>query len=419
MLLSSYPLLFMAELHHLKRLLLSRYRQFAHARIDLTDPETGTILPDLCLIGPNGSGKSTLLAELHQGMDPCAASVTAAHADLADALVLAKYSTEGEDRYLARHATGIDGEILVLDPAMEESDQWATLASSPPGFDEFRTRFAGYLLDEPVSSPAPENHRVWFSPGLSLVDGEDAGDFAAFLERHLEERESHYHLYLKRPENRDKTVAEVEREFEAGAPYVLTSLKDIWGSLMEPCGIRFDFAQTAAPVLLPDGGSLPFDALSPAIRNLLLRLGQVYSQYFGTDLRHGSLFLDTPEEGLSPELRSALIDLYRTFLITQKAPIFVATHCPLIAAQFPPARRLRLKCRPDGSVTLSKGMAAAGSDLNRILKSDFESDLQHAAPRHSEARNSRYTQLKRAIQESENQDELADLIDEIMTMRKL
>jgi energy-coupling factor transporter ATP-binding protein EcfA2 len=409
----------MAELHHLKRLLLSRYRQFAHCEIDLTDPETGTILPDLCLIGPNGSGKSTLLAELHQCMDPCAAPVTTAHDDLADALVLAKYGTDGDDRYLARPAAGVDGDILVLDPAMEESDQWETLASSPPGFDEFRTRFAGYLLDEPVPTPAPENRRAWFSPGLSLLDGRDAGDFAAFLERHLEERESHYHLYLKRPENRDKTIAEVEREFESSAPYVLTALKEIWGSLMEPCGLRFDFAQTDAPVQMSNGSSLPFDALSPAIRNLLLRLGQVYSQYFGTDLRQGSLFLDTPEEGLAPELRSALIDLYRTFLITQKAPIFVATHCPLIAAQFPPARRLRLKCLPDGSVTVSKGVAAAGSDLNRILKSDFESDLQRTAPRHSEARSSRYTQLKRAIQESENQDELADLIDEVMTMRKL
>lgn len=409
----------MAELHHLKRLLLSRYRQFAHCEIDLTDPETGTILPDLCLIGPNGSGKSTLLAELHQCLDPCAAPVTTAHDDPVDALVLAKYSTDGDDRYIARHAVGVDGDILVLDPAMEESDQWATLASSPPGFEEFRTRFAGYLLDEPVPTPAPETRRAWFSPGLSLLDGRDAGDFAAFLERHLEERESQYHLYLKRPENRDKTIAEVEREFEAAAPYVLTALKDIWGSLMAPCGLRFDFAQTAAPVQMPNGSSLPFDALSPAIRNLLLRLGQVYSQYFGTDLRHGSLFLDTPEEGLAPELRSALIDLYRTFLITQKAPIFVATHCPLIAAQFPPARRLRLKCLPDGSVTVSKGVAAAGSDLTRILKSDFESDLQRSAPRHSEARSSRYTQLKRAIQESENQDELADLIDEVMTMRKL
>ncbi len=409
----------MAELHHLKRLLLSRYRQFAACEIDLTDPETGAILPDLCLIGPNGSGKSTLLAELHQCMDPCAAPVTTTHDDLADALVLAKYSTDGDDRYLARHAAGIEGDILVLDPAMEESDQWATLASSPPDFEEFRTRFADFLLDEPVPSPAPENRRAWFSPDLSLLDGREAGDFAAFLARHLEERECQYHLYLKRPENRDKTIAEVEREFEAATPDLLTALKDIWGSLLEPCGLRFDFAQTAAPVQLPDGSSLPFDALSPAIRNLLRRLGQVYSQYFGTDLREGSLFLDTPEEGLAPELRSALIDLFRTFLITQKAPIFVATHCPLIAAPFPPARRLRLKYRPDGSVALLKGVAAAGSDPTRLLKSDFESNLQHTAPRHGEARSSRYTQLKRAIQESENQDELADLIDEIMTMRKL
>jgi len=408
----------MAELLHLKRLFLSRYRQFAHCGIDLTDPETGTILPDFCLIGPNGSGKSTLLAELYQSMDPAGAPVTPPDDSLADALVLAKYGTDGDDLYLARHAAGIEGETLVLSTEIEQSDQWESLATSPPGFEEFRSRFADHLLDSPVPSPASGNRRAWFSPGRSLLDGAEAGDFAAFLDRHLEERESQFHHYLKRPENREKTVAQVEQEFEAGAPYVLTALREIWGTLMEPCGLRFDFAQ-AAPVLLPGGGELPFTALSPAIQELLLQVGQIYSQYFGTDLRTGSLFLDTPEEGLSPELRGTLIDLYRTFLLTQKTPLFVATHCPLIAAQFPPARRLRLKCGTNGSVTLVKGVAAAGSDLDRILKSDFESETHVATPRNTEAKSSRYTRLKRAIQESENQDELADLIDEVMTMRKL
>lgn len=408
----------MAELHHLQRLVLFRYRQFTYAGIDLTDPETETILPDLCLIGPNGSGKSTLLAELYQSMDPAGAPVTTPGENLADALVLARYSTDGDDLYLARHAAGVAGDTLVLSTEIEQSDQWETLTTSPPGFEEFRSRFSDYLLEGPVPSPAPGNRRAWFSPGLSLLDGVETGDFAAFLERHLEARESHFHRYLRQPENRDKTVAEVEREFESGSPYLLTALKDVWASLMGPCGIRFDFAQASAPVLLPGGGSLAFDALSPAIQGLLLPLGQVYGQYFGSDLRSGSLFLDTPEEGLSPQLRTGLIDLYRSFLLTQKAPIFVATHCPLIAAQFPPERRLRLTFAADGSVTLAKGVAASGSDLSRILKSDFEADPQSTAPRNSEARNSRYTQLKRAIQESENQDELADLVDEIMTMRK-
>jgi energy-coupling factor transporter ATP-binding protein EcfA2 len=408
----------MAELHHLKRLFLFRYRQFAHCGIDLTDSETGTILPDLCLIGPNGSGKTTLLAELYQSLDPAAAPLATSVHGPAEALVLAKYSTDSDDLYLARHASGVPGEIIVFDAAIEQSEQWESLTKSPPTFDEFRSRFSDHLIDGPVPTSAPGKSSAWFSPGRSLIDGEEAGDFTDFLERHLEERESQFHLYLKRPENREKTVAQVEQEFESGAPYVLTALKEIWGSLMAPVGLRFDFAQQPHPVLLPDGSSLPFTALSPPIQTLLLRLGQVYSQYFGSDLRPGSLFLDTPEEGLSPELRQGLIDLYRTFLLTQKAPIFVATHCPLIAAQFPPARRLRLKCMPDGTITLARGVAAAGSDLNRILKSDFESEAHVTSTRNTEAKSNRYTRLKRAIQESENQDELADLIDEVMTMQK-
>jgi hypothetical protein len=408
----------MAELHHLKRLFLFRYRQFAHCGIDLTDSGTGTILPDICLIGPNGSGKSTLLAELYQSMDPTGAPVTAPDARLADALVLARYSTDGDDIYLARHAAGIKGDTLVLSTEIEQSDQWESLETSPPKFDEFHSRFSAYLLEEPVSPPSPDNRRAWFSPGVSLLDGTTAGDFYAFLESHLEERESQFHLYLRRLENREKTIAEVEREFEADAPHVPIALKEIWGSLMAPIGLQFDFSR-ANPVLLPDGDSLPFTALSPSIQTLLLRLGQVYSHYFGTDLHAGSLFLDTPEEGLSPELRATIIDLYRTFLLTQKVPLFVATHCPLIEAQFPPAHRLRLKCEADGTISLEKGVAAAGNDLNRILKSDFESEADLTSTRNTEARSSRYTRLKRAIQESENQEELADLIDEVMTMRKL
>src|SRR5690606_28109586 len=130
----------------------------------------------------------------------------------------------------------------------------------------------------------------------------------------------------------------------------------------------------------------PFAALSPSIQTLLFRFGQIYSQFFGTDPRPGSVFLDTPEEGLSPELRSTLIDHYRSILPKHQAPLVVATHCPLIAAQFPETSRLRLNYGTDGTVVLAQGSAVesvrseieteTGSDIETETGSDIESETE-------------------------------------------
>lgn len=408
----------MAELHHLKRLILSRYRQFHHCAIDLTDPETGTVLPDLCLIGPNGSGKSTLLAELYQAIEPDSAPLTIPGDDLADALVLAKYGTDGDDLYLARNPhTGV-GDALVFSAAIEQSEKWEVFTASPLTFTEFRDQFSDEMIDGPAPAPAPGRSSAWFSPLVALVDGRPADGFDGFIAKHLQERDDDYHRYLKRPENREKTIAEVEREFETHSPYVLTALKEIWGSVMQSSALQFDLNRPNAPVIAGNGDAFSFSHLSPPTQGLLIQLGQVYSQYFGHELREGYLFLDTPETGLHPEMLQSLIDLYRTILFTQKAPLFVATHSPLIASQFPPSRRFRLKLNREGVVSLFPGVAGEGSDPNQILKSDFEVDKLQSAPRATAIKSGRYSQLKRAIQESENQDELADLIDEVMTIRK-
>ncbi|HQW27598.1 MAG TPA: hypothetical protein PK529_00360 [Verrucomicrobiales bacterium] len=408
----------MAELHQLKRLILSRYRQFHYAEVDLIDPETGMMLSDLCLIGPNGSGKSTLLAELYLALTPGVLPVTPPRDDLADALVLARYGTDGEDLYLARPPLSNASDSLIFSTAIEQSEKWREFQKSPFTFTEFCDHFSTFLVDGPVPAGVRGKSTAWFSALVSLVDGAPADDFTTFLEKRFRERESDYHRYLKRPENREKTIAGVEQEFEAASPYVLTALKAIWETIMSSSGVQFDFSKPDAPVLADSGSSFSFSHLSPATQGLLLRLGHVFSQYFGQELHEGALFLDTPEDGLHPEISQGLIDLYRTILLMQKAPLFVATHSPLIAASFPPARRLRLKLNRDGFVTLFKGIAPDGIEPNQLLKSDFEIETTLPTPRGAASRSGRYSQLKRAIQESENQDELADLIDEVMTIRK-
>ena len=409
----------MAELHHLKRLILSRYRQFEYAVVELTDPETGREIPDLCLIGPNGSGKSTLLAELYRAVNHGSKPVTPPRDDLADALVLAKYGTDGDDLYLARTPLTASGDSLVFSVAIEQSEKWSEFANSPLTFTEFCARFSEFLVEGPISGRAPGKKSAWFSPLLSLVDGSPADGFDAFLAKRFRERESDYHQYLKRPGNREKTIAELEQEFDAASPYVLSALGEMWEKITESSALQFDLSKPTQPVLAGNGGTFSFSHLSTAMQGLLLALGHVYSQYFDQELREGVLFLDTPENGLHPEMIQSLIPLYRRILSTQRASLFVATHSPLMASQFPPGRRLRLSVNTKGHVTISPGIAGEGSDADQILKSDFEIGTTRPTPRYTETRNGRYAQLKRAIQESDDQDELADLIDEVMTIRKL
>jgi predicted ATP-dependent endonuclease of OLD family len=83
----------------------------------------------------------------------------------------------------------------------------------------------------------------------------------------------------------------------------------------------------------------------------------------------GAVLIDGPENSLYPDFLFDLLAYYeRTTLGTQ---MFLATHCPIVAAQFKPQERFILEFNPDRSVVVRRGVTPEGDDPDDVLLKDF------------------------------------------------
>jgi hypothetical protein len=151
------------------------------------------------------------------------------------------------------------------------------------------------------------------------------------------------------------------------------------------------------------------------LRRVLLQVGLAASH------PGACLFLDEAGDGLHPALALDLLPLFRSLTASPGERRFLATNSPLVASQFAPASRIRFARDDDGASTLVRSTAPASVPIATLLEMDFgviESSpaAAPAPPAAPAAANS--SRLKRAIRESDNEEELADLIDEVMSIRK-
>jgi len=395
----------MSETPAVKRILVLRDHRLPFVDLDLTDSETGNSSQEICLIGPNGSGKSALLARLHEAITGIPRWI-----ESGEGYCLLRLTLEGEDLYLAKRFGERDGHVFRV--SIESSEQWQSLPVNAPSFDELREIFAEHLVLG--SSPGfPTGTAFWFDAERHLVDGDSAPELGPFLERLLRAREEAFHQFLRAPENREKTVAEVERDFESSSPHALPVLRDFWSRLLQPLGIRVEFGRTDGPFFNAKGGLIPLERLGHPLRLTLLRTGLFVVRE--ADEFEPILFLDGPEDGLHPELCTKLIPLYRS-LAGATPQILVATQSPLIAAGFAPSQRRRLQVGPNDEVTFARGIAPKGASIDEVLRDDFGLAYSTSVPKTTGAPAA--ARLKRAIRESEDEDELADLIDEVISIRK-
>jgi ABC-type polar amino acid transport system ATPase subunit len=144
--------------------------------------------------------------------------------------------------------------------------------------------------------------------------------------------------------------------------------------------LYFDYEDAKNPIQLTDNllayiklkstnETIPYNKLSAGIRNFIFRLGHIYSLYFNRKIANGFLLIDEPENSLYPDFLYDLIDIYES--IIHNTQFFVATHNPIIAAQFDPAERILMDFDEMGYVTARKGVTPEGDDPNDILEKDF------------------------------------------------
>lgn len=393
----------MSDTPVLKRLLLLRDERLPFVDLDFTDPESGEALSEVCLLGPNGCGKSTVLARIHE-----VASGMPRWLEAGEGYFLAKYGFEGEDLYLARSFEGGPGHLFR--GTIERGELWARLPQEAPSFEEFLTLASDDLVLGATPGFAGEMS-LWLDEARNRVAGEAAPDLETFLREILQERREAFHRFLRLPENREKTIAEVERDFEAGSAHARPLLRETWDSLLAPSHLRVDFASEEGPFFTHSGVAVPLGRLGATLSRLLLQTG------LAATVDSDWIFLDAPESGLHPALVRQLVPMFRGLPGSRSARRFLATQSAGIASAFPPASRLRLIPLPDGGLRVEHGQAPETASTEDLLQSDFGLGPATAPSKPKPVRAERPGRLKRAIRQSENEGELADLIDEAISFR--
>lgn len=178
-----------------------------------------------------------------------------------------------------------------------------------------------------------------------------------------------------------RTKAELISVFDAGHPDPLLGLAKLWDRILAPAGLTFDAAGARIPYQLKDnleahvrlratGEPIAFGALSTGMRNFLFRVGHLYLLFFQREFERGFVFIDEPENSLVPDFLFTLMEIYEEILRPHPVQLFVATHNPIVAAQFHPHERVVLEWE-DGHVVARKGTAPKGDDPNDLLRKDF------------------------------------------------
>jgi AAA15 family ATPase/GTPase len=285
------------------------------------------------------------------------------------------------------------------------------------------------LKDVPVASVDQALELLNTFPYYHEVSPETSSDFWKTLIYHLKLREKRREEYERQPDNLEKTKRQLIEEFDSQHPDILKKLGQLWNEILAQAGLELDLEHISQPVQLNDnlkayirlkatGEAIPYHKLSTGIRNFLFRLGHIYSLFFEREIERGFLFVDEPENSLFPDLLLNLPQRYRDLTQDksgkQNTQLFMATHHPLIAAQFEPYERFILNWKEDGSVSVHRGVTPIGDDPNDVLQKDFE--LVNLLGPEGQKKFSEYLHLRQTLRQTQDQTEKDTLLKDIIAI---
>ena len=426
------------------KIILKGFQQFENFHLDLTNPETGKPVDKVCFIGPNGTGKTTLLQILtnvlvrfHDNTHP--------NQLVGQPFFAAKIFTDSKAFFACIIPPSSDA--IFYRAEVEQTAEWHQFVSDPtrhttppnfcvqhhiatiPAFTGEQDLIIHVPADRPLllKKDLPDtnlgNALNLFQnfPVFHSVSIADAAGFWNLLIYQAKKRESDYQEHLKNPENRKKLVEEVEAEFEKNHPEILPEIAALWNRILAKAGLEFDTKDARIPVQLNEnlrayvklqasGQQIPYDSLSSGIRNYIFRLGHIRSLYFQRKIERGFLLVDEPENCLYPDLLYGLIDEYLS--IIENTQFFVATHSPIIAAQFEPYERIHLDFDDQGFVTATPGVTPIGDDPNDLLIKDFQ--VRSIYGKEGLQKWERFLALRRLIAQTADASEKQSLLKEYL-----
>lgn len=450
----------------ISRLIIPDFQQFKDFDLDLTYPQgherAGEPLDKVCFIGGNGTGKSTLL----QGLAFFLSTGSLSSSPLWDKSLI-KLRFDSQSYYWSPYARiGFNEIIEKNDKAfnliqnidkhgfyfrddnsfvVEEYDSVAFTIEKNYVNKGLRTtidlnsnnRKNETLIHLP--SESSQNTYASFNdlpevtlnealdlfnrfPYYHIVSNDTVKDFWRLLIYHLKKRDNDFAVFQNKAENQLKTFKEGKEEFENQNPDILKSLSNFWNKILAKAGLEFDYENAKNPIQLTDNlqayirlknskEHIGYNQLSTGIRNFIFKLGHIYALYFNRNIESGFLLVDEPENSLFPDFLYGLVD---TYVDTAKnTQIFMATHNPIIAAQFQPYERFILKFEEGtGHVKVRRGTTPAGDDPNDILIKDF--GIEHILGREGVLKWERYIQLKTLIPLEQDPTKKDSMIEEFM-----
>lgn len=430
------------------KIIIKDYQQFQDFELDLTYPEghekAGEPLEKVCLIGSNGTGKSTLLDFINKTIQSQHSSGTistnsiikykfpngryylnAKNTWLLDSIEkvpnykdLIFYTYNHSSRNNSNIAKFIINKQEIHDLILLKNNSPDLLISSLPEGNQnlYRRNIPNVTVNEALllSKNFPYYH---------IISSDTLNDFWKLLIYLIKKRESDFLTFQKREENLDKTVRTVQEEFDKKSPRILTEIAKLWDKILGKAGLEFDVEGASNPIQLNDNlqayirlkgteKNIPYSQLSTGIRNFIFRVGHIFTLYFNRNIERGFLLLDEPENSLHPDFLYDLVDIYTG--IIQNTQFFVATHNPIIAAQFEPYERFILEFDEQGAVHAKRGTTPVGDDPNDLLMQDF--GVRNLLGKEGIKKWERYVELKNLIQREGNKANKVQLLEEFLSI---
>lgn len=368
---------------------LKDFQQFKDLTLDFTHPKTGEPLKRVCFIGRNGTGKTTILDILYQGV--------------AEIMELKNEDSSNHQNFKLPYYISLENGHPDRKLSINFED---TVNQNPYNqliYIKSESDFSKQQLPESTVNEALQLFQNF--PNTHEVSNQTVNDFWKNLIFHIKKRENDRIEFENQEYNLSKTKRQLIKEFSDKHPEILEGLAQLWDKILAQAGLYFDTKNASRPIQLTDnlfvyikskitGETIPYYKLSAGIKNFIFRIGHLYSIFFNQKEGQHFLLIDEPSIGLFPDFIYNLIEFYET-IVPPKTQFFIATHNPIIAAQFEPYERYILDFNQEGYVTVKRGISPIGDDPNDILTDDFL--VEYIMPKQGVEAWNRYKKLKREI----------------------
>ncbi len=436
-------------------LYFKNFNQFRNVQISLDKD-----ISKFCLIGQNGTGKSTILKLLSLSIRDLEQNTYSNEMHELFGVDYQKMSTDSIDKnsfFGIRIYTEEDKTFfifydyldrLILTDDFFKSERWSDFWNSSSANDSkniiashhidltisqmisLKADIVSYSANE-TSSPLITDDKIKSSnlndalqifnhnPVYHEIKQSTVTNFWNFLIYLVKKKESKYQDFMNSPEIENLSVKDAKIKFDKSNPDILSELSIHWDKILTKANLEFDFQHAKIPVQLSENlevyikiinsrKKLKYSELSSGIMNYIFRIGHIFILYFDRFIKKGFLFIDEPESNLSPDFVYDIVDYYKS--VTHNTQIFMATHSPIVAAQFKPEERIILEFNDDGSVSWRSGISPEGDDPNDLLLRDFH--VRHLYGAKGIEQWSRFMELRKQIKISTDPDEKQLLLKE-------